>query len=209
MLEGRQSSGPDVDTSCGATVKVLVGLHLVEVSCGADREAVVAVKLELGIGKSVTTCESTTSLVGVVSPVVGADGVAVGDVGVKLDNPSKELAGVVEVELNLVGGGRDRLVTSELDLLDEVLVRDLGKPAALVGVEVDVVDVELSVDKSGCARRGEGAIVRLDALGSGTELERDADLVVLESNKWEREPRVATARIPRLSAYLAYVSMSY
>ena len=105
VLEGCECSGPDVDTRGRAAVEVLVGLDLVEVSCGADGEAVVAVELDLGVGEGVTTGEGTTSLVGVVSPVVGADGVAVGDVGVELDDPGEELAGVVEVELNLVGGG--------------------------------------------------------------------------------------------------------
>ena len=59
-----------------------------------------------------------------------------------LDNPNKLLHGVVEVELDLVGGGTDGLITSELELGDEVLVGVLGHAAALIRVEEDIVDVE-------------------------------------------------------------------
>ena len=100
---------------------------------------------------------------------------------------------MVEVELDLVVGGGDRLIARELELLDEVLVGLLGKPAALLSVEVDVVDVE--------GRGGEG----LDGRGGGSgasglvvaavdpllELHVDANLVVLEGDEGDREARVA------------------
>ena len=59
-----------------------------------------------------------------------------------MDNPHKLLRGVVEVELDLVVGGGDRLIARELELLDEVLVGDLGEAATLIRVEVDVVNIE-------------------------------------------------------------------
>ena len=49
---------------------------------------------------------------------------------------------MVEVELDLVVGARDGLIARELELLNEVLVGDLGEAATLVRVEVDVVNIE-------------------------------------------------------------------
>ena len=69
-------------------------------------------------------------------------GRAVVNVLVRLDNPDKLLNGVVEVELDLVTGGSDRLVTSELELLNEVLVGVLCHSAALIGVKEDIVNIE-------------------------------------------------------------------
>jgi hypothetical protein len=54
---------------------------------------------------------------------------------------------VVKVELDLVTGGTDRLVTSELELLNEVLVWVLCHSAALIGIQEDVVNVEGCSDK--------------------------------------------------------------
>ena len=73
---------------------------------------------------------------------IAREGRAIIDVLIGLDNPNKLLHGVVEVELDLVGGGTDGLITSELELGDEVLVGVLGHAAALIRVEEDIVDVE-------------------------------------------------------------------
>ena len=67
---------------------------------------------------------------------------AVVDVRVRLGNEDELLARVVEVELDLVRRRTNRLIASELELLDQVLVRVLGHAAALVGVKEHVVDVE-------------------------------------------------------------------
>jgi len=75
------------------------------------------------------------------------EGRTVINVLVGLDNPDKLLHGVVEVELDLVGGGTNRLVTSELKLGDQILVRVLGETAALVRVQEDVVNVQRSRNK--------------------------------------------------------------
>ena len=84
---------------------------------------------------------------------------AVVNVGVGLDDEDELLAGVVKVELDLVGRGTDRLVTSELELLDEVLVGVLRHASALVGVEEDVINVE--------GGRNEGLVVGLGHLLRG------------------------------------------
>jgi len=68
---------------------------------------------------------------------------------------------VVEVELDLVVAGRYRLIARELELLDEVLVGDLGEAAALIRVEVDVVYVEGGGDEA----RGGNAVADRVARG--------------------------------------------
>ena len=139
----------------------------------------------------------------------GVKGSAVVDVGVGLDNPDKLLAGVVEVELDLVGGRTDGLVTSELELLDEVLVGVLGHLAALVRVEEDVVNVEGGGNKGllvgGGGRNSSGgaaADVRHgpEALTNGAEVNVDLDLVVLESNEGKGKAGVAVE--PELKGYV-------
>ena len=92
---------------------------------------------------------------------------------------------MVEVELDLVADARDRFVTSELNLLNEVLVRDLGETSALIGVKVDVVNEE----RSGGERKA-GGLTRA-TVRSGTELDVNLDLVVLKSNKGEGKSGVA------------------
>jgi len=62
-------------------------------------------------------------------------------VGIRLNNPEEFLARVVEIELNLVGRRANRLIASELELLNQILVRVLGHSASLVGVKEDVVNV--------------------------------------------------------------------
>jgi len=75
------------------------------------------------------------------------EGRAVVNVLIGLDDPDELLHGVVEVELDLIGGGTNRLVTSELQLSNQILVGVLGHTTALVCVEEDVVDVERSSNK--------------------------------------------------------------
>jgi len=110
---------------------------------------------------------------------------------VTLDNPHELLDGVVEIELDLVGGGGDRLGTRELELLDEVLVGLLGKPAALLRVQVHVVNVQ-GRSREGLDGGGGGSrrlvVAAVDPL---LELHVDADLVVLESNQGDCKTRVA------------------
>ncbi len=51
---------------------------------------------------------------------------------------------MIEIELDLVVAVAGALVAGELELFDEVFVRYLGEPPALVGIEVDVIDEERS-----------------------------------------------------------------
>ena len=132
--------------------------------------------------------------------VAADEGGAVVDVGIRLNNPDKLLAGVVEVELDLVGGGSDGLVSSELELLEEILVGVLRHLPALISVEEDVVDVEgrgnegLLVgggNRGGGAGSGSRVADRPEALADGAEIEVDLHLVVLEGNEGEGKSRVA------------------
>jgi len=113
---------------------------------------------------------------------------AVVNVGIRLDNPDELLARVIEVELDLVAGGADRLVTSELELLNQVLVGVLGELAALIGIKEDIVDVQrgsnkgLLVSSSGGLRTTSGGGQTLDgpqALTDGSDIKVDLDFVIL------------------------------
>ncbi len=136
---------------------------------------------------------------------------------VRLDDPDKLLHGVVEVELDLVGGRTNRLVTSELELGDEVLVGILCHTTAFISVKEHVVNVEGSRNKrlvvgngggdgaassgldtssigvaSVAAQGGDGP----EALVNGADIKVDLYFVVLY------EPL-----IPPLSRYLSAVSL--
>jgi hypothetical protein len=131
---------------------------------------------------------------------VGLKGRAVVNVLVGLDNPDKLLNGVVKVELDLVGGGTDGLITSELELLDQVLVGVLGHTPALVGVQEDVVDVEGSgneglVVSGSDLHGGTGGVVQgghsPQALLDGADIKVDLDLVVLKGDEGKSQTGVA------------------
>ena len=124
---------------------------------------------------------------------------AIVDVGIGLDNPDKLLARVVEVELDLVGRRTDRLITSELELLDQVLVGVLCHLSALIRIEENVVDVEGCGDErllvGSRDRLGSRGTIKLvdgpEALTNGAEIDVDLDFVVLESNQGQCKPGVA------------------
>jgi len=106
---------------------------------------------------------------------------------------------VVEVELNLVGGGTDGFITSELELFDEVLVGVLGHAPALVSVQEHVVDVEGGSNQglvvSGIellvAAGGSDGTDSPQALVNGADVKVNLDLVVLEGNEGEGQTGVA------------------
>ena len=215
MLLRLESERVDVDTDRRDVGVVLVRLDLVEVASFTNLEAVVAVELDEGGDARVATSHALNAGDGVtrlkhgaVPPVREVEGLltlpGVDDVGVArhegiaLHNPDELLTGVVEVELELVGGRGDGLTASELENLDEVLVGHLGELAALICVEVDVVDIERRGDEAGIANAGLDGSDR-GGLGSvgphevleGVELEVDTDLVVLEGDEGESKTRVA------------------
>ena len=137
---------------------------------------------------------------------VAHKGRAVIDVLIRLDNPNQLLDGVVEVELDLVGGRTDRLVTGELELSNQVLVGVLGHSAALISVQEDIVDVEggsnqrLVVGDGGRDSLASGKLGSITSSGVGvaaqggdspqalinrTNIKIDLDLVVLKGDQGE------------------------
>ena len=106
---------------------------------------------------------------------------------------------MVEVELDLVRGRADRLVTRELELLNEVLVGVLGHLATLIRIEEDVVNIEGSSNKRllvglgnrDRARRAGKGLDGPEALTNRLEIDVDLDLVVLESDEGKSKAGVA------------------
>jgi hypothetical protein len=145
---------------------------------------------------------------------VAHKGRAVIDVLIRLDNPNQLLDGVIEVELDLVGGRTDRLITGELELSNQVLVGVLGHSAALISIQEDIVDVErgsnqrLVVGNGGRDSLAGGILgstgvsiasgVGVAAQGSDspqalinrTNIKVNLDLVVLKGNQGEGKTRV-------------------
>jgi len=149
----------------------------------------------------------------VVEELTALQGRAIVNVAVGLDDPDELLNGVVEVELDLVGGGTDGLVTGELQLLNEVLVGVLGHAPALVGVQEDVVNVEGGGDEglvvggddlatgggadAGAALEGANGP---QALVNGADVKVDLDLVVLKGD--EGEGKTGVTAVPELEGHV-------
>jgi hypothetical protein len=211
-LEGE---GVDVDTDRRDVGVVLVRLDFVEVATLTDLEAIVAVELDergdarVLAGHTLNASDGVTGLeyravppVGEVEGLLtlpGEDGrIVAGNEGVALHNPDELFARVVEVELELVGRGRDRLTTSELEDVDQVLVGNLGELTTLISVEVDVVDEEGGSNQVGSSDTIADD-VDVGVLGSSVEAhvadvvegEVDTDLVVLEGDQRKSKTRVA------------------
>jgi len=209
-----QGKRVNVDADRGDVGVVLIRLNQVEVVAVANLEAVVAVELEergdgrvlaghaLDAGNRVTRLEHRAiPPVRVVERLLALplvdDGIIARHVRVTLDDPDKLLARVVEVQLQLVGRRGDRLLTSILEDVDQILVRDLGELAALISVEVDVIDIERRSGKAALADtvadrvRVRGVRVVPAQVVKGVELEVDAHLVILEGDQRQSQTRVA------------------
>ena len=219
MLLWLESERVHVDADRWDVGVVLVRLDPVEVVAVANLEAVVAVELEetrdgrVLAGHTLDTSDGVTRLENAAVPPVRVverlltlpwvdDVVVARHERVALDDPDKLLAWVVKVQLELVGRGGDRLTTSELQNIDEVLMRDLGELAALVRVEVDVIDIERGGGETALAdavadRVGVRGVRVIPAdIVEGVELEVDADLVVLEGD--QRQSKTWVAAEPEL-----------
>jgi hypothetical protein len=215
VLLRRESKRVHVDTNSRHVGVVLVGLYLVEIATLTDSESVMAVELEESGDHRVLTCHTLNTSHGVtrleraaVPPVrvverllslPGVDhSIIARHEGIALDNPDELLHGVVEVQADLVAGGIDGLRASELESLDEVLVRDLGELTTLISIEVDVVDIERGGNQVGLVDTVThnvdvtvlGSIVPAEVL-EVVELEVDTNLVVLEGDQRESQTRVA------------------
>lgn len=106
-----------------------------------------------------------------------------------MDDPDKLLAGVVEVDLDLVTGRSNRLITGVLELLDEVLVGVLSHLSALIGIQEDEINVDGGSNKGllvgsgnglGSGRADGGQILDSpQALTNRSEIDVNLDFVIL------------------------------
>jgi len=209
-----QGKRVNVDTNSWDVSVVLVWLNPVEVVTITNLEAIVTVQLQqtsdgwvltshtLNTGDGVTRLQN-----GAVPPVRVVewllslpwvdDVVITADERVTLDNPNQLLDWVVEVQLQLVGRGGDRLTTSELQDVNQVLVGNLSELAALISIQVDVINVQRGSSQTALTNtvadsmwiRGVGVVPA--QVVQGVELQVDTDLVVLQSNQWQRQTWVA------------------
>ncbi len=216
MLLRVQGERIHVDTGGRDVGVVLVRLDLVEVAALTLLETIVTVELDLGHNSGVLTGHTLNTGNGVTRLKDGAippvrvveglltlprvdNGIITRDEGITLDNPDELLDRVVVVELELVGRGGDRLAASELEDLNEVLVRDLGELTTLISIKVDVVNEERgSNETSGIDTITDDVGVAGDLRGivpaevaEIIELKVDTDLVVLEGDEGEGKTRVA------------------
>ena len=181
--------------------------HLEEAGCVDEargtRDFLGAAESVDGVGESIDSIGVVEGLgtEGAVEEATGIERRAVVNVSVGLHDPDQFLAGVVKIQLDLVGGGSHGFIASELDLFDEVFVGVLGHLAALVGVKEDVVNVEGSGNKgllvglghglgAGAGGRGKG-LHGPEALANGAEINVDLDFVVLEGDAGEGKAGVA------------------
>jgi hypothetical protein len=146
---------------------------------------------------------------------------AVVNVLVRLYNPDKLLNGVVKVELNLVTRRTNRLITSELELSNQVLVGVLSHSASLVSVKEHIVDVQRGSNQRLIVGNGgrDGASNRVllrsttvrilvtvqggnspQALINRADIKVNLDLVVLESN--QRESKTGVGAEPELEGHV-------
>ena len=111
---------------------------------------------------------------------------------------------MVEVQFDLVGGRTDRFITSELKLLNEIFVGVLGHTSALIGIKEDVVYIQRSGNQR-LVVGGRDFLVSSrateianspQALINRTDVQVDADLVILKSNQGQRKSGVAA--VPEL-----------
>ena len=99
---------------------------------------------------------------------------------IRLNDENQLFAGVVEVKLDLVTGGTDGFITSELKLLNKVLVGVLGHAATLIGIKENVIDVERSGNKRLSVSIGN---LKRSAGGRSLCVDRaDSEKALIESN---------------------------
>ena len=138
--EGGSNLWGSLESIALRTILVLVDVDSREGDSGVARldvgaESIIGIEETVGLDLAE---HIVVEVISVVVPLVHAEL----DNRVTLNNPDKFLNWMIEVKLNLNVLRSDGLITSELELLDEVLVRDLGETATLISVKVDVINVE-------------------------------------------------------------------
>lgn len=198
---GLEGERVNIDTGRTRDVGVgLVGLNQVEIATNTSSKTILTVELELSFLDWVSREERASVVIGegtenisVIGPlVVGEDSkivnIGLADEALVLNNPDEFLHWVIEVQTSLVARSGDIFAASELELFDQVFVRNLGEAAAFISIEVNIVNPEGSAFE---AEVGEARISSDHELGSATEIDVDLDFVVLEGNQRERETNIA------------------
>lgn len=226
MLLGQEGERVNVDAPGRDVGVVLVWLHQVEVGSQALGEPVVAVELELGRGDGVLAGIHEVALADLrasvgtgqeVLPRVGVlgRGVGVSSIGkvepllseglqrcsgihheCRLHGPHQLLRWMVEVEFHLVTGVVRCLDSSVLQLGNKVLVADLGEAAALLCIEVDIINIQRCVwqgtnhEVEGSGGGNSNLVGSEEAVGCLSELNVDLDLVVLQGDQGKSQTGV-------------------
>jgi hypothetical protein len=201
-------SMPPRSTVAGSSVNIS-GTSIVEetrtidVRTGSVSNGVVRTERHDSIGKSID-CVSVVEWLSAKKTV--KDGTSlqrrtVVNILVGLHNPDKLLNRVVKVKLDLVGRGTDGLITSELELLNKILVGVLSHTPTLISVQKDIVNVERGGDEGLVVGTGDlggslgGGRCKAghspQALLNGADIKVNLDLVVLKSNQGKGQTRVA------------------
>lgn len=145
--------------------------------------ALVAIELQLGSRQGIAASIGI-SAVCVIRPAVDIGR----DVGIKLDHKCDVLAWMVECQLDLLRARVDRFSAGELQLLDQVLMLNLGEAAALVSVQIHVVDHERGRRQSRNARGRGKAVVGNVASRRGAELYIKGNLMIGFSTTFQQWP---------------------
>jgi len=184
VLFGLDGEGVHVNVLLRDAGVVLEGLHETEIRTFAGVKSVVTVELEVGARNSVNT--GATFIVSNVATIF--EFVTLYRLG---DDPDKLLDGVVEVQPVRTVSHRG-FIPGELKLFDEEFVLGLGKTLALIGVEVDVINVQGHGGFINRRNRGSrtctSVVTQIGKLGEG---EVDFDFVVLQSNEGKSKTVVA------------------
>lgn len=184
--EGGSNLGGSLEGITLRTVFVLVDVDRGEGNSRVTRldvgtKSIVGVKETVGLDLSK---HIVVEVISVVVPLVHSEL----DNGVTLNNPDQFLYGMIKVELNFNVLAGNRFITGELELFDEVLVRNLGETTTLISVKVDVIDVQRGSLKRGNAEEVvvvEGDTAVSEDIGGNvalvllTELNDDLNFVVL------------------------------
>jgi len=170
---GLDGEGVHVDVLFGDASVVLEGLHETEIRTLALIESVVTVELKVRADNNIVDVRL------IVIEFITNFGLG--------DDPDKLLDGVVEVQpVRTVGRGC--FIAGELKLFDEEFVLGLRETLALIGVEVDVIDVQGHVNLLVSCFGTRTTVAQIINLSEG---EVDLDFVVLQSNEGESKTMVA------------------
>lgn len=186
VLFGLQGERVHVNSVVRNVSVVLVWLNQVKVAGIALGKAIVTVQLQLsgnhGVSSRVGTIARSSSGNGSgreVRPLV------LGLSNFQSRNPNQLLNGVIVVQANLLVRSSQGLLSGELNLLDQVLVRHLSETTTLISVKVDVVNPQATVSQADLRNwlSNSFSVLAVQQLGQRAQLQVNLHFVVLQSNQ--------------------------